>query len=96
MGSPYSISHGLTKENVYLSLEHPTHGRCDSSCQAVLLAAAQRATERLLHISLLGPPQFTVRGMSLPPPRQQLRALLYRLAVALQPVSRERFLLTAA
>src|SRR5262245_34224535 len=57
--------------------------------QSVLLAATQRSTERPLHITLLGPPQLTVHGTPLPLPRRQLRALLYRLAVALQPVARE-------
>ena len=58
--------------------------------QSVLLAATQRATERPLHITLLGPPQLTVRGTPLPLPRRQLRALFYRLAVTLQPVPREQ------
>ena len=52
-------------------------------------ARAQPATTQL-RITLLGPPQLTVLGTPLPLPRRQLRALLYRLAVALQPVSREQ------
>jgi DNA-binding SARP family transcriptional activator len=51
-------------------------------------ARAQPATIQL-HISLLGPPQLKVLGTPVPLPRRQLRALLYRLAVTLQPVSRE-------
>jgi predicted ATPase/DNA-binding SARP family transcriptional activator len=58
--------------------------------QTVLLAAPQGATERPLHITLLGPPQITMRGTPLSLPRRQLRALCYRLAVALQPVPREQ------
>jgi predicted ATPase/DNA-binding SARP family transcriptional activator len=52
-------------------------------------ARAQPATTQL-YITLLGPPQLNVLGTPLPLPRRQLRALLYRLAVALQPVSREQ------
>src|SRR4051812_41435588 len=52
-------------------------------------ARAQPATTKL-YITLLGPPQLNVLGTPLPLPRRQLRALLYRLAVALQPVSREQ------
>jgi len=58
--------------------------------QSVLLAATQHATERPLHITLLGSPQLTVRGTPIALPRRQLRALLYRLAVAPQPVPREQ------
>jgi predicted ATPase/DNA-binding SARP family transcriptional activator len=50
---------------------------------------AQPATAQL-YITLLGPPQLHVDSTPLPLPRRQLRALLYRLAVALQPVSREQ------
>jgi DNA-binding SARP family transcriptional activator len=42
-----------------------------------------------LYITLLGPPQLTVLDTPLLLPRRQLRALLYRLAVSLQPVPRE-------
>src|SRR5687768_5218499 len=51
-------------------------------------ARAQSATIQL-YITLLGPPQLNLLGTPVPLPRRQLRALLYRLAVTLQPVSRE-------
>jgi DNA-binding SARP family transcriptional activator len=52
-------------------------------------AQAQPATTQL-NITLLGPPQLSLLGTPLPLPRRQLRALLYRLAATLQPVSREQ------
>src|SRR3954451_21316962 len=52
-------------------------------------ARAQPATIQL-YITLLGPPQLNLLGTPVPLPRRQLRALLYRLAVTLQPVSREQ------
>jgi predicted ATPase/DNA-binding SARP family transcriptional activator len=56
---------------------------------SLLLAATQHETKQPLHIFLLGSPRQTVLGAPLPLPRRQLRALLYRLAVTLRPVSRE-------
>src|SRR5215217_4366122 len=58
--------------------------------QPVVLATRQLETERPLHITLLGSPQLTLLGAPISLPRRQLRALLYRLAVALQPVPREQ------
>jgi len=43
-----------------------------------------------LRIYLLGPPEVTWAGRPLSIPRRQARALLYRLAVHLQPVPREQ------
>jgi predicted ATPase/DNA-binding SARP family transcriptional activator len=65
--------------------------------ESVFLAATQHTSEGSLHITLLGPPQLTLAGMPMPLPRRQVRALLYRLAVELQPVPREQlcFLLWA-
>lgn len=44
----------------------------------------------LLHIVLFGPPQLSWDDQSVALPRRQLRALLYRLAATLQPVSRDQ------
>jgi predicted ATPase/DNA-binding SARP family transcriptional activator len=52
-------------------------------------APAQPATIQL-YITLLGPPQLTLLDAPVALPRRQLRALLYRLAAALQPVPREQ------
>jgi DNA-binding SARP family transcriptional activator len=51
--------------------------------------APAQPTPIQLYITLLGSPQLNVLGTPAPLPRRQLRALLYRLAVTLQPVSRE-------
>src|SRR5262245_53937065 len=56
---------------------------------SLLLAPTEHETGRSLHIFLLGAPRQTVRGAPQQLPRRQLRALLYRLAVTPQPVSRE-------
>jgi DNA-binding SARP family transcriptional activator len=58
--------------------------------RSLRLAAPPYAAECRLHITLLGPPQLVADGQPLPLPRRQLRALLYRLAVALRPVPREQ------
>ncbi|HEY0601835.1 MAG TPA: BTAD domain-containing putative transcriptional regulator, partial [Herpetosiphonaceae bacterium] len=47
-------------------------------------------TATLLHIALFGPPQLTWDEQPIALPRRQLRALLYRLAATLQPVSRDQ------
>lgn len=49
-----------------------------------------QTTEQRLSITLLGAPQFIQTGTPVALPRRQMRALLYRLAVALQPVAREQ------
>ncbi len=43
-----------------------------------------------LHLCLLGPPQITWKGHSLTIARRQVRALLYRLAVAEHPLGRDQ------
>jgi predicted ATPase/DNA-binding SARP family transcriptional activator len=57
------------------------------------LTAARYEAAAALHISLLGPPQIVAQGRPLALPRRQLRALLYRLASAPQPVPREQLCL---
>jgi predicted ATPase/DNA-binding SARP family transcriptional activator len=57
--------------------------------ESMRFAATQHGHERPLHITLLGPPRLVADGHPLSLPRRQLRALLYRLAVELQPVPRE-------
>ncbi|HEY0735152.1 MAG TPA: tetratricopeptide repeat protein [Herpetosiphonaceae bacterium] len=47
-------------------------------------------TSTLLHIALFGPPQLIWDEQPVALPRRQLRALLYRLAATLQPVSRDQ------
>ncbi|MBV9791737.1 MAG: tetratricopeptide repeat protein [Chloroflexi bacterium] len=47
-------------------------------------------TSTLLHIVLFGPPQLSWDDQPVALPRRQLRALLYRLAATLQPVSRDQ------
>ncbi len=50
---------------------------------------AQDKPRASLRVYLLGPPRVEWAGRSLPIPRRQARALLYRLATQLQPVPRE-------
>jgi predicted ATPase/DNA-binding SARP family transcriptional activator len=57
------------------------------------LAATRHEIAPPLRIALLGPPQLAARGAPLGLPRRQLRALLYRLAVALRPVPRDQICL---
>ncbi len=56
----------------------------------VALLTPPRAPSTRLQIALLGPPVLSYAGQVLMLPRRQTRALLYRLAVALQPVPREQ------
>jgi predicted ATPase/DNA-binding SARP family transcriptional activator len=58
--------------------------------ESMRLTTTPHESEQPLQITLLGPPQLMAEGHPLPLPRRQLRALLYRLAVELQPVSREQ------
>jgi predicted ATPase/DNA-binding SARP family transcriptional activator len=57
---------------------------------SMLLGASQHASEPPLRIRLLGRPQLDAGGQPLPLARRQLRALLYRLAAALQPLPRDQ------
>src|SRR5690242_8428762 len=50
----------------------------------------ETTVEPILRVALLGPPTATWAGQSLPIPRRQARALLYRLAASLRPVPREQ------
>jgi predicted ATPase/DNA-binding SARP family transcriptional activator len=54
-----------------------------------LRAAAQTTTTTRVRLKLFGSPQLAVEHQLVSLPRRQLRALLYRLAVSLQPVARE-------
>ena len=53
-------------------------------------APTVQLTAAPLSVTLLGPPQITLAGAPLALPRRQMRALLYRLAVAQQPVPRDQ------
>lgn len=55
----------------------------------LLYAPTVQLTAAPLSINLLGPPQIALAGAPLTLPRRQMRALLYRLAVAQQPVPRD-------
>ncbi|MFN8495116.1 MAG: BTAD domain-containing putative transcriptional regulator [Caldilineaceae bacterium] len=43
-----------------------------------------------LYLTLFGPPQLALAGVAIPLARRQMRALLFRLAVALRPVARDQ------
>jgi predicted ATPase/DNA-binding SARP family transcriptional activator len=49
-----------------------------------------QTTGQRLSLTLLGAPQLMQTGTPVALPRRQMRALLYRLAIALQPVAREQ------
>ena len=53
-------------------------------------APAPSTTAPKLQVALLGPPEVVWQGRSLPIPRRQARALLYRLAAASGPVPRDQ------
>ena len=55
---------------------------------AMAFDLAQEKLEAGLQVHLLGPPEVTWTGHSLPIPRRQTRSLLYRLAAQLEPLSR--------
>src|SRR5262245_29893829 len=86
-----TISKGLRRSIVSSRLDVCKQPRHDYTMTASPHTQAQPQTTQL-SITLLGTPQLTVPGAPEPIllPRRQLRALLYRLAVALQPVSREQ------
>lgn len=55
----------------------------------LLLAPTQLATASTVQLKLFGAPQLLIAGQAVSLPRRQMRALLYRLASALQPVARD-------